>query len=373
MRTLSLMIVVTLAACAQPGGGKSSTDELGKAVVSALSAKDELGVLALTATAEQRIGACPKLGENRAKAAEERAAAETKLSATRKAVVPPTSVGLRAISPSSAAVASASDQGSRSSSGLAVRAIVVGLLRSVRGPIVPFGRIRGEARRPLDRQADRHRCPLARLALDRHRAVVERHQPLDQREPEPGAVELPCIVVADLHIGLADALEIPQTYGIAHDRVVLILADGEGIAKRLNGTREDDADGARTDVAAHGVGAGDCVIATSASGSTRYTVAGLEAARKAGARTVGIAGNAGTPLLAAAEIAVLLDAGPEVISGSTRMCAGTAQKAALNMLSTLVGVRLGHVYDGLMVNVTADNEIPPHRAAAARLSRLFSL
>lgn len=157
-------------------------------------------------------------------------------------------------------------------------------------------------------------------------------------------------------MSLADALEIPQTYGIAHDRVVLILADGAGIATRLNGMREDDAEGARADVAAQRVGAGDCVVAISASGSTPYTVAGLEAARKAGARTVGIAGNAGAPLLAAAEIPVLLDAGPEVISGSTRMGAGTAQKAALNMLSTLVGVRLGHVYDGLMVNVKADNE-----------------
>lgn len=157
-------------------------------------------------------------------------------------------------------------------------------------------------------------------------------------------------------MSLADALEIPQTYGIAHDRIVLILADGDGIGKRLNGAREDDMDGARADVAAHRVGKGDCVVATSASGSTRYTVAGLEAAREAGARTVGIAGNAGAPLLAAAEIPVLLDTGPEVISGSTRMGAGTAQKVALNMLSTLVGVRLGHVYDGLMVNVKADNE-----------------
>ena len=103
--------------------------------------------------------------------------------------------------------------------------------------------------------------------------------------------------------------------------------------------------------------------ATSASGSTPYTVAGLEAARAAGAVTVGIAGNAGAPLIAKADIGVLLEAGPEVISGSTRMGAGTAQKAALNMLSTLVGVHLGHVYDGLMVNVVADNEKLRRRAA----------
>jgi N-acetylmuramic acid 6-phosphate etherase len=130
-------------------------------------------------------------------------------------------------------------------------------------------------------------------------------------------------------MSLADALEIPQTYGIAYDRVVLVLSDGEGINKRLNGMREDDADGARADVAANGIGPKDCVIATSASGSTPYTVAGLAAAKAAGAVTIGIAGNAGAPLLATADIAVL---------------------------STLMGVRLNHVYDGLMVNVKADNE-----------------
>lgn len=164
-------------------------------------------------------------------------------------------------------------------------------------------------------------------------------------------------------MSLADALEIPQTYGISADKIVLILADGPAIATRLNGVREDDGEGARADIAAAGIGPGDCVIATSASGSTPYTVEGLRAARAAGAATVGIAGNAGAPLLAAADVAVLLDTGPEIISGSTRMGAGTAQKAALNMLSTLIGVKLGHVYDGLMVNVRADNDKLRGRAA----------
>lgn len=164
-------------------------------------------------------------------------------------------------------------------------------------------------------------------------------------------------------MSMADALEIPQTYGLPHDRFVLILADGKGIAQRLNGEREDSADGARDDVRANAVGPGDCVIATSASGATPYTVAGLRAAREAGAVTVGIAGNAGSDLLLAADIAVFLDTGPEVISGSTRMGAGTAQKAALNMLSTLTGVRLGHVHDGLMVNMIADNGKLRGRAA----------
>lgn len=164
-------------------------------------------------------------------------------------------------------------------------------------------------------------------------------------------------------ISLGDALEIPQTYGVPRDRIVLIFAGGKSILENLTGVDEDNAEAAVADVAAHGIGPADCVIATSASGSTPYTVAGLTAARAAGAATIGIAGNPGTPLLAAAEIGVLLDAGPEVISGSTRMGAGTAQKAALNMFSTLIGVHLGHVYDGLMVNVTADNEKLRRRAA----------
>ncbi|MHB1109716.1 MAG: N-acetylmuramic acid 6-phosphate etherase [Devosia sp.] len=164
-------------------------------------------------------------------------------------------------------------------------------------------------------------------------------------------------------ISLGDALEIPQTYGVARDRIVMVFAGGQAITQNLTGADEDNADLARSDVAEAAVASGDCVIAISASGSTPYTVAGLQAARAAGAATVGIAGNAGAPLLGAAEVGVLLDAGPEVISGSTRMGAGTAQKAALNMLSTLIGVHLGHVHDGLMVNVKADNEKLRGRAA----------
>ncbi|HEV7274931.1 MAG TPA: N-acetylmuramic acid 6-phosphate etherase [Devosiaceae bacterium] len=166
-------------------------------------------------------------------------------------------------------------------------------------------------------------------------------------------------------VALGDALEIPQTYGVPRDRILLLLAGGEAITRDLTGVEEDNAEAARQQVEEAGIGSTDCLVAISASGSTRFTVAGLEAARTAGAATVGIAGNAGAPLLAAAEVAVLLETGPEVISGSTRLGAGTAQKAALNMLSTLIGVRLGHVHDGLMVNVRADNE--KLRARAARI------
>lgn len=166
-------------------------------------------------------------------------------------------------------------------------------------------------------------------------------------------------------IALGDALEIPQTYGVPDDRIVTILAGGLDLVRNFSGLQEDDPDQARRDVAAFGVGPQDCVVAISASGSTPYTLAGLRAAIAAGAASVAIASNLHAPLFEGADVAVHLDSGPEVIAGSTRMGAGTAQKAALNMLSTLTAIRLGHVHDGLMVNVRADNG--KLRARAARI------
>lgn len=163
-------------------------------------------------------------------------------------------------------------------------------------------------------------------------------------------------------ISLSDALELPGTYGVPRDRLLLIFAGGHAITNNLTGADEDSTDKAILEIARAKVGPSDCLIATSASGSTPYTVAGLKAARSAGAATIGIAGNAGARLLVEADVPVLLATGGEVISGSTRMGAGTAQKAALNMLSTLMCIRLGHVHDGLMVNVKADNEKLRQRA-----------
>ncbi|WP_417584101.1 N-acetylmuramic acid 6-phosphate etherase [Pelagibacterium sp.] len=157
-------------------------------------------------------------------------------------------------------------------------------------------------------------------------------------------------------IALGDALEIPQTYGIARDRIVIVMAGGLAMTEELLGGPEDDADQGKSDLAALAPTANDCVVCVSASGTTRYTVAALKTAKAAGAKTVGIAGNGGAPLLELADVAILLASGAEVISGSTRLAAGTAQKATLNMLSTLIGVRMGHVHDNLMVNVTADND-----------------
>jgi len=129
------------------------------------------------------------------------------------------------------------------------------------------------------------------------------------------------------------------------------------------GVGEDDVEAGAGDLVASGIGQGDCVIAVSASGSTPYTLAAARTARERGATVIGLANNEGAPLHAIADVAVLLKTPPEVVSGSTRMGAGTAQKIALNMLSTLMAVHLGHVHDGHMVNLRADNDKLRLRAA----------
>ena len=108
-------------------------------------------------------------------------------------------------------------------------------------------------------------------------------------------------------------------------------------------------------MAAFGDLAGDAVIAVSASGSTPFTVAAAAEARRRGAFVIAIAHRPGSPLLSGADAPILLDSGEEALRGSTRLAAGTAQKAALGMLSSLMGFELGHVHQGLMVNLKADN------------------
>ncbi|MHA6643917.1 N-acetylmuramic acid 6-phosphate etherase [Mesorhizobium sp. A623] len=164
-------------------------------------------------------------------------------------------------------------------------------------------------------------------------------------------------------MALADALELPGTFGIARDRIAILIAGGDQAFKTLAGGPEDDVDEAARAVAEAALGANDCLITISASGTTPYTVRALEEAKRRGTATIAIANNAGTPLLELADVAILLETPPEVIAGSTRMGAGTAQKIALNMLSTLAAIHLGHVHDGHMVNLLADNIKLRERAA----------
>jgi len=157
-------------------------------------------------------------------------------------------------------------------------------------------------------------------------------------------------------MALADALELPGTYGIERDRIEVLLAGGAEALRDMRGGPEDDGQAAAQDTKALNLGPDDCLIAVTASGQTPYPLAAVDVARAAGARTIGIANNAGAPLFARVDVAICLPTPAEVIAGSTRMGAGTAQKIALNMLSTLMAIHLGHVHDGYMVNVVADNE-----------------
>lgn len=163
-------------------------------------------------------------------------------------------------------------------------------------------------------------------------------------------------------MAMADALELPGTYGIANDQIVILLAGGVADLIDLKGAPEDNVEQARLD-AGRKIEAGDCIVAVSASGSTPYAVAIAEVAKAKGAKVIAIANNAGAKLFDGADVAILLETPPEMISGSTRMGAGTAQKIALNMFSTLMAIRLGHVHDGHMVNLRADNRKLQGRAA----------
>ena len=181
-------------------------------------------------------------------------------------------------------------------------------------------------------------------------------------------------------MALADCLELPGTYGIAPTQIPMMFAGGLPALSHMTGAVEDDPKLAHTDLERAGISRGDTVICVSASGGTPYTLVIADLARAHGAKIIALANVAGSPLLKVADIAVLLDTGPEVIAGSTRMGAGTAQKIALNLLSTLTAMHLGHVQDGYMVNLTADNaklrdravgivarlaNVPPARATTA--------
>jgi len=152
-----------------------------------------------------------------------------------------------------------------------------------------------------------------------------------------------------------DGMELAGTFGWPEERTIFVLANGHTIAPGMPGGREDDAERGRAEMVLHNPRPVDAVIAVTASGSTAYTLSAAAAARQAGALTVGLANNREAPLLRQVEVPVFLDSGPEIIVGSTRLGAGTAQKAALGLLSSLVMIRLGHIYDGLMVNLRADN------------------
>jgi N-acetylmuramic acid 6-phosphate etherase len=156
-------------------------------------------------------------------------------------------------------------------------------------------------------------------------------------------------------LAVQDGAELIPTFNWPQDRLLLLMAGGKDALLRSAEGAEDEVDQAARLMRQNRVGSTDVVIAVAASGTTPFTVACMREAKRRGALVIGIANNRSTPVLLEADCSIWLDTGPEPIAGSTRMKAGTAQRVALNLLSTLVMIRLGRVHEGLMVDMQAIN------------------
>ena len=164
-------------------------------------------------------------------------------------------------------------------------------------------------------------------------------------------------------LGVLDAVECPPTFGTPPRMVQALIAGGEkAIRKAVEGAEDSAAAGAR-DLAAAGIARSDLVVGIAASGTTPYVLGALRLARRRGAVTVGVTSNPRSPLARLARIAIAPKTGPEVIAGSSRLKAGTAQKMVLNMLSTASMARLGRVYENWMIHVALTNQKLRQRAA----------
>lgn len=156
-------------------------------------------------------------------------------------------------------------------------------------------------------------------------------------------------------LGVLDASECPPTYGVSYDTVIGIMAGGAAALSREGEAEEDSFEYGCRDLLAYNVNEKDSVVGISVSGGAAYVLGALETAKKAGALTVALSCNEGCPIEALADIRIHPDTGAEVVTGSTRMKAGSAHKMILNMLSTGVMIKQGHVYENLMVNLQPSN------------------
>lgn len=157
-------------------------------------------------------------------------------------------------------------------------------------------------------------------------------------------------------LAVQDGAELMPTFGWPRDRLLLLIAGGEEAMTRAVEGAEDEAGHAAELIRRHAVNEKDCLVAVAASGTTTFTVACLREAKLCGALTIGIANNQATPLVNEADRSILLETGAEPIAGSTRMNAGTAQRITLTLLSSLLMIRFGRVYRGVMIDVQATNK-----------------
>jgi len=157
-------------------------------------------------------------------------------------------------------------------------------------------------------------------------------------------------------LGLLDASECPPTFGVSDSQVVGLMAGGQSAFVKAKEASEDDEAAGAKDATLLLLTARDVVVGLSASGRTPYTIGVLKSARRMGAKAIAVSCNRAAEMSEVADLAIEVDTGPEVLTGSTRLKAGTAQKMVLNMISTGAMVRSGRVYENLMVDMRATNE-----------------
>ena len=157
-------------------------------------------------------------------------------------------------------------------------------------------------------------------------------------------------------LGVLDASECPPTFGVDYDMVQGIIAGGKERMFRAGENAEDKYEDGASTVREHGVSRGDVLVGISAAGNAAYVVGAMDEAKKLGATTVGISSNPDVKILNIADIAIFTDTGAEVLTGSTRLKAGTAQKIVLNALTTCAMAKSGKVYENMMINLAPSNE-----------------
>lgn len=157
-------------------------------------------------------------------------------------------------------------------------------------------------------------------------------------------------------LGVLDASECPPTFGVPCDTVTGIIAGGKERMFTAGENAEDSYESGADDIREHGVKSGDVVCGISAAGSAAYVIGALEAAKALGCITVGISSNPDTPVLRISDIAIYTDTGAEILTGSTRLKAGTAQKIVLNAITTCAMAKTGKVYENMMINLSPSNE-----------------
>ena len=156
-------------------------------------------------------------------------------------------------------------------------------------------------------------------------------------------------------LGILDASEIPPTFGMPHDRVIGIIAGGDGAIRKAVEFAEDNTMQAWKDLEVYGINKNDVLVGIADSGTTPYVLGGIADAKANGVLTAGITNNPGSPLAQAADIPIAINVGPEFVTGSTRMKSGTSQKLALNMISTTFMIRIGRVKGNKMVDMQLSN------------------